>query len=93
MAYSQIYHRPEWRRVRRVILDRDGYRCRACGKAGILEVDHRIPLRAGGAPYDPDNLQALCRGCHFAKTAAEQPGRQPRTLEQRRYRALVEELI
>ena len=35
------------KRVRRAAIERDGYRCRACGKAaGRFEVDHIIP--AGG---------------------------------------------
>ena len=53
------------------VLARDGYRCRACGRAGRLEADHVTPLDRGGAPFDPDNMQALCRGCHIAKTRAE----------------------
>ena len=35
-----------WGVVRRFILKRDGYRCRACGKAGRLEVDHIVPGQA-----------------------------------------------
>lgn len=34
------------------------------------EVDHRIPLWAGGAD-DESNFSSLCRDCHGAKTAAE----------------------
>ena len=30
-----------------------------------------VSLDKGGDAWDPDNLQALCRGCHVAKTAAE----------------------
>ena len=36
-----------------------------------MDVDHIRPLRLGGAPFDLDNLQTLCRGCHFAKSAVE----------------------
>lgn len=60
-----------WLRVRRRILDRDGYRCRACGRPGRLEVDHVIPLHRGGAPLDADNLQTLCVACHLQKTTRE----------------------
>lgn len=56
-----------WRTLRLAIFDRDGYRCRACGKAGRLECDHKKPLHEGGAQWDPANLQTLCRGCHIAK--------------------------
>ena len=61
----QLYGRPEYARLRRRCLDRDGWRCRACGKAGRLELDHVVPLQAGGAAMDASNLQALCRRCHF----------------------------
>jgi len=57
-----------WERVRRAALDRDGWRCVKCGRAGRLEVDHIIPLYQGGAPVDLDNLQTLCRPCHLAKS-------------------------
>ena len=63
-----------WRRLRSRILDRDGWRCRKCGKAGILEVDHIQPLEDGGSD-EPDNLQVLCRGCHIAKHRIPDPMR------------------
>ncbi|MXX24361.1 MAG: HNH endonuclease [Caldilineaceae bacterium SB0668_bin_21] len=60
-----------WERLRRMVLDRDGWRCRSCGRAGRLEVDHIEALHLGGDPWDPDNLQSLCGGCHVAKTRSE----------------------
>ena len=60
-----------WALVRRFVLNRDGYRCTACGKAGLLEVDHMRPMFKGGAALDTDNLQALCRSCHIEKTRTE----------------------
>ena len=67
-----------WKKIRRAAIERDGYRCRACGKAaGRFEVDHIIPLAAGGgggAPFDLDNLQTLCRPCHFDKTTLDRGG-------------------
>ena len=60
-----------WSRFRQTILERDRHRCRSCGKAGRLEVDHIIPLSKGGEAWDPDNCQSLCRSCHIEKTAAE----------------------
>lgn len=66
-----------WARIRCQVLDRDGWRCRACGRAGRLECDHVRPLERGGDPYDITNLQTLCRSCHIAKTRreAEEAGR------------------
>ena len=53
-------HARRWARVRRAVLDRDGWRCRKCGKAGRLEVDHIVP-DPGRDPFDMGNLQVLCR--------------------------------
>ena len=58
-----------WKKFRLTILDRDGHRCRKCGKAGILEVDHIRGHSAG--VFEASNCQTLCRGCHILKTAAE----------------------
>ena len=60
-----------WQRLRRRVLAKDGFRCRACGKAGRLEVDHVVPLERGGEPWAMGNLQVLCRAHHIAKTAKE----------------------
>ena len=72
---NEVRSLAKWKRVRRLALDRDGYRCRACGKAaGRFEIDHVVPIAAGGAPFDLDNLQSLCRPCHFAKTTLDRGG-------------------
>ena len=49
-------HSRRWARVRRAVLDRDGWRCRRCGRASRMEVDHVVPLDRGGDPWDPGNL-------------------------------------
>jgi 5-methylcytosine-specific restriction protein A len=75
-----------WRRIRRAVLRRDNYRCRAMIPAiderarqrGVMvrcwntgkEVDHIIPKAQGGTD-ELDNLQSLCKGCHSRKTAKE----------------------
>ena len=66
-----------WALVRRLVFDRDGWRCRACNRAGRLEVHHRVALEDGGEPYALGNLCALCRPCHFAATAAAQAEKLP----------------
>lgn len=52
----------KWRKLRRAILDRDGWRCQRCGRAGALEAHH-----VNGNPSDnrPANLAAVCRPCHI----------------------------
>ena len=68
MAGSRHHARLDWRRwarTRRAVFTRDGYRCRLCGAPGRLECHHVVPLHRGGAQYDPDNCETLCRGCHI----------------------------
>ena len=36
-----------------------------------MELDHIRPPRRGGAVWDPENLQSLCRGCHKVKSDGE----------------------
>lgn len=53
-------------------------KCRAAGKVAMAEeVDHVVPLHAGGADTD-ENKQALCKRCHRAKTNTEQGARASR---------------
>ena len=79
-----------WRRLRRRILDRDGWRCRECGRAGRLEVDHVKRVQDGGAWWDEANLWALCRNHHFRKSARELA--RPVSPEAQAWRDLVAEL-
>ena len=82
-----------WARVRRAALERDGWRCVQCGRAGRLECDHVIPLEVdpGQNPYDPAGCQTLCRDCHIAKTAAE--NRRAPTPAESAWRELVAEML
>ena len=59
-----------WQHVRLEVLNRAGWRCASCGLYGN-EVDHIVPLDRGGAVYDFDNLQCLCRTDHIQKTRDE----------------------
>jgi 5-methylcytosine-specific restriction endonuclease McrA len=51
--------------------------CRSCSRvlpAGLIEVDHVVPLADGG--YDTEaNLQPLCKRCHTVKTSRENRAR------------------
>jgi len=63
-----------WRKVRSRYLGRRPL-CEMCDLEGDITaaemVDHVIPIAAGGAQYDPRNLQSLCNSCHGKKTAAD----------------------
>lgn len=84
-------HGWRWTAVRRAVFVRDGWRCVECGRAGRLECDHVTPLDRGGNPWDPDNLQTLCRACHIAKTARE--NRRGPTPAEAAWYTLVKEMI
>ncbi len=56
-------------RLRYLVLRRDGYTCRACGKSApgvVLEVDHIVPWPHGKTVLE--NLQALCQKCNSGKS-------------------------
>ena len=54
-----------WTKTRQLVLERDGYRCQKCGKAGRLEVHHVVELSQGGN-NEQGNLTTYCRSCHIA---------------------------
>ncbi len=62
--------------LRYVILKRDGFRCRKCGKCQAddnfvkLEVDHTIPVSRWGRTVE-DNLETLCRDCNNGKSNSD----------------------
>jgi len=56
-----------WRRLRAIVLARDGHRCRVCGQPAA-EVDHIIRVIDGGTDH-PSNLRSLCREHHAARHA------------------------
>lgn len=79
---------PEWRKIRRACITRDGNTCAECGADGRttrLECDHIIPVAEGGLDT-LDNARMLCTTCHAAKTRREtERGRARRNAK--RYRA------
>ena len=67
-----------------VVLARDGWRCKLCGKRtpkrlrgtthpDAPEIDHIIPLALGGA-HSYANTQCSCRDCNGKKGARVLPG-------------------
>jgi HNH endonuclease len=55
------------------ILQRDGFRCRYCGRTGrepgvVLHVDHVVPVASGGLTTE-DNLMTACAACNLGKSA------------------------
>lgn len=54
-------------KIRFAIYKRDNNRCRHCGSAYNLEVDHIFPIAKGGKTTF-DNLQTLCHNCNAKKS-------------------------
>lgn len=72
-----------WQRVRRIVLERDGWTCRECGEKaprGELDVHHLIPRSAGGEDV-ASNCVTLCDGCHAGRHLNQQVSLARRTIE------------
>jgi len=54
-----------WRKIRKRILQRDGYTCQHCG-GEANSVDHIVPRSLNGGD-DDWNLQSLCTPCNSSK--------------------------
>ena len=64
-------HQPT-KEERQELLEDAGGCCASCKKEikKAFDIDHIIPLAEGGT-NDPENLQVLCKPCHFEKTKIE----------------------
>jgi 5-methylcytosine-specific restriction endonuclease McrA len=60
-----------YRKLRRQILQRDGWRCQNCGSLRQLEVHHLQPRGRSGEDRE-ENLVTLCAACH--RQGHEHPG-------------------
>lgn len=54
---------PEWARIRKTVLKRDGYRCAQCGTAFNLQVHHIRYPGVWGEEREED-LITVCDQCH-----------------------------
>lgn len=63
-----------WSKLRFTVLERDGFKCRYCGRGAkqnvVLEVDHIVPRSAGGTAK-LDNLATACRECNSGKSSRQ----------------------
>jgi 5-methylcytosine-specific restriction endonuclease McrA len=57
----------KWKKLRLIVLARDGYVCYVCGSGDANQVDHIYPRSKGGAAFDPLNCAAICRPCNMRK--------------------------
>lgn len=65
MDYSTKLKSPKWQKKRLEVFNRDNFSCRTCGDTETeLHVHH---LKYTGEPWDAplEDLQTLCKDCHF----------------------------
>lgn len=70
------YNTARWRKLRVAKL-RACPLCEYCSpqiQAIATEVDHRLAINNGGAPWAWDNLASACGACHKSKTVADKQG-------------------
>ena len=69
-----FYKTSQWLKIRKTKLQQSPI-CEECKKNGTIVVgkivDHIVPIKQGGEPYDMDNLQTLCWSCHSRKSIQE----------------------
>lgn len=71
--YDEVYNTTQWRLVRDLAFKRDKGVCAMCQAKGrytpAVIADHIIEIDDGGAKFELNNIQILCRSCHNIKTA------------------------
>ena len=74
---SKFYNSWAWRKFRKSYIERNPL-CVMCEAEGIVTpaqiVDHIIPMRQGGAKFDENNLQSLCKHHHDVKSGKDRHG-------------------
>lgn len=63
MIYGEARVAGGYASVHTYVLQRDGWKCRCCGRRNHLHV-HHIIFRSNQGSDDSSNLVALCMGCH-----------------------------
>lgn len=75
-AARKVYDSDRWRKLRKLVLERDGYICHQCGgHADTVDHDPDIVtlLALGLDPYDMQHLRSMCRVCHGRKDGRRSP--------------------
>jgi len=71
-THDPRYTTPEWRRLRRLVLERDRGECQIRGtrcQGWATEVDHVVAVADGGDFWGPANLRASCAPCNRGRGA------------------------
>jgi len=65
-GYYDLLLHPKWKKKRRKILKRDGYKCTVCGSVKNLMIHHTFYYDVDTPPwqYPDESLLTVCYGCH-----------------------------
>ena len=65
-TYYQLLRDPRWQKKRLEIMERDDFKCTACGDGTKTLNVHHLAYRKGAMPwdYEPTKLTTLCEPCH-----------------------------
>jgi 5-methylcytosine-specific restriction endonuclease McrA len=65
-----FYNRTFWRKLRKFVLERDGYICQKCQADNVVLHVHHKKRRFFGGTDTEDNLITLCNSCHKLEECA-----------------------
>lgn len=72
-SYNEMLRDPRWQRKRLCVMDRDGFRCRDCGREDrTLNVHHCHYMRGGPWETPDELLLTLCEECHVKRGKIEE---------------------
>jgi hypothetical protein len=66
MTYAEKLKDPRWQKKRLEVMQRDGFKCAACGADDVTLNVHHLTYRFGKDVwnYETDELITLCGNCH-----------------------------
>ena len=69
MNYSEKLKHPKWQKKRLEILNRDNFTCKLCGDSETELHVHHLKYTGSNPENAPnEDLETLCKDCHWAKT-------------------------
>lgn len=89
----RLYGTQRWKRTRRAVFERDGWRCVECDAPGALECDHVLKPHNFGDFFDLANLRTLCRSCHIEKHRHDNDNDQTLRAARREYEDWIREIV
>jgi len=78
MNYSEKLKSPKWQKKRLEILQRDSFKCSLCGDCETeLHVHHLKYTGVNPENAPSEDLETLCKDCHWAKTFLDKDSFRP----------------